>query len=209
LRAPGFTSPGSFRPQGFSPSRRLAPRHACPALFRAGALLEFHALQSFSLVRSRDTSRCPLPSCHSPPHQVDRLMHPQGLQALWRGRPNRRRLKRGFKALLPGASPLLRRQPLSRRRARCSPGLRSPSGLSVTTSRRCASTRLPPTSFRAAPEGASPAPRSLHKVETGRAGFGTVDPPGVSHLVVVLLDLGLALSWLMVSPRGPHRVAAA
>jgi len=58
--APGFASPGTFRPQGFAPSRRFAPRTACPALFRAGALLEFHALQSFSLVRSRGASRRPL-----------------------------------------------------------------------------------------------------------------------------------------------------
>jgi len=89
--APGLASPGSFRPQGFSPSRRLAPRLTCPALFRAGALLEFHALQSFSLVRSRDASRRPLPSCHPPPRRVDRLMHRGVCRPLRHGRPNRRR----------------------------------------------------------------------------------------------------------------------
>jgi hypothetical protein len=57
--APGFTSPGPFRPQGFAPSRRLSPRTACLALFHARALLEFLALQSFSLVRSRSASRRP------------------------------------------------------------------------------------------------------------------------------------------------------
>jgi len=79
--APGFASPGPFRPQGFSPSRRLAPRLTCPALFRAGALLEFHALQSFSLVRSRDASRRPsafLPSTTPPSRPTDA---PRGLQA--------------------------------------------------------------------------------------------------------------------------------
>jgi hypothetical protein len=65
---PGFASPGTFRPQGFSPSRRLSPRTVCPALFHAGALLEFLALQSFSLVRSRNASRRPpcLPACWLP-----------------------------------------------------------------------------------------------------------------------------------------------
>jgi hypothetical protein len=52
---------------GFRTLSTACSSTACPALFRAGALLEFHALQSFSLVRSRSASRRPLPSCHSPP----------------------------------------------------------------------------------------------------------------------------------------------
>jgi hypothetical protein len=57
---------------------------------------------------------------------------------------------------------------------------------------------------------ASPAPRSLHKVGTGRAQLSTTDPPGVSHLIdQPVRDSRAAPSWLMVSPRVPHGVAAA
>jgi hypothetical protein len=101
-RAPGFASPGSFRPQGFAPSRRVPPRQACPALFHAGALLEFLTLQSLFLVRSRCASRRSLPSCPSPGPCVRRTF------ALGSADPAgcRRRTAAacGFKALLPGAS---------------------------------------------------------------------------------------------------------
>jgi hypothetical protein len=36
---PRFASPGTFRPQGFSPSRRLSPRQDLPALFQTGNAL--------------------------------------------------------------------------------------------------------------------------------------------------------------------------
>jgi len=88
--APGFTSPGPFRPQGFAPSRRFPPRTACPALFRAGALLEFLPLQSFSLVRSRNASRrslC-LPAVGCDSQQPDEP--PSGLASpMWSGRRTR------------------------------------------------------------------------------------------------------------------------
>jgi len=36
---PRFASPGTFRPQGFSPSRRFTPRQDLPALFQTGNAL--------------------------------------------------------------------------------------------------------------------------------------------------------------------------
>jgi hypothetical protein len=53
---PRFASPGTFRPQGFSPSRRLTPRQNLRPFFRSVTSLGF-ALQGLSpVVRSLDSS---------------------------------------------------------------------------------------------------------------------------------------------------------
>jgi hypothetical protein len=44
---PRLASPGPFRPQGLSPSRRLAPRSDLPALFRAGNALGVSPFRGF------------------------------------------------------------------------------------------------------------------------------------------------------------------
>ena len=79
---------------------------ACPALFRAGALLEFHALQSFSLDRSRGTSRrpCCLPVIHHHRRVGRRLRRGTAVPVALS--PEQAGSECDFKALLPGASPL-------------------------------------------------------------------------------------------------------
>jgi hypothetical protein len=98
-----------------------SPAH--PALFRAGALMEFLALQSFLLARSRAASRRPLPSCHfAGPVTRSLASRRPAVRAV--RRPGAQGFCHGFKALLPGTSSLLYGRRLSRPRARCSPGLR-------------------------------------------------------------------------------------
>jgi len=62
---PGFTSPGTFRLQGFSPSWRLTPRQVTRPCFMPERSWS-SALQSFSLVRSHGASRRQMPSCRWP-----------------------------------------------------------------------------------------------------------------------------------------------
>jgi hypothetical protein len=67
---PRFASPGTFRPQGFAPSRRLTPRPNARPCFMPETPMGFFALQGFSLT-ARSTGSSPLdcPRDVSPPHQ--------------------------------------------------------------------------------------------------------------------------------------------
>jgi hypothetical protein len=106
--------------------------------------MEFHALQSFSLARSRDASRRPAALL---PCTASAVLGPATAGGpSTRGPAAARRARRlaktpcdpfaaplpalaarlGSRALLPEASPLRRRRRSGRRRARCSPGLRAP-----------------------------------------------------------------------------------
>jgi len=145
---------------------------------------------------------------------------PSNLQIL-RAAGGARPLSCGFKALLPGASSS--RHPLFVRSAERSmlswasgPFKAFPHRPCANVSPRGSSLEL---SFGASAASvdqsqpirsdASPAPRSLHKVGTGRVQLNTTGLPGVSHLIDNLRDSRAAPSWLMVSPRVPHDVAAA
>jgi hypothetical protein len=102
---PGLPRPVRSVPRVSTLSTACAS-HRLPAVFQAGALMEFLTLQSFLLVRSRDASRRPLPSCHSPP-AAESPGHCTG--APWNACGAALRtggVERGFKALLPGASAL-------------------------------------------------------------------------------------------------------
>jgi hypothetical protein len=60
---PRFASPGTFRPQGFSPSRRIPPRLNARPYFMPETPMGFSALQGFSLtVRSRRLVASGMPS---------------------------------------------------------------------------------------------------------------------------------------------------
>jgi hypothetical protein len=67
---PRLASPGTFRPQGFTPSRRLPPRLNARPCFMPETSMGFFALQGFSLT-ARSTGSSPLDCPHdvSPPHQ--------------------------------------------------------------------------------------------------------------------------------------------
>jgi hypothetical protein len=163
-----------------------------PALFHAGALLEFHTLQSLSLARSRDASRHPLPSCRQLHTRLaanrDRLA--RAAPDLHRGaversrRSERRpetisigalRARPDFRALLPGASPLHPRRWLDRRGARCSPGLWFLSrAFPLASLRRCLHHRLLPRARvprppgAETPEGRAPCSSECVRSEAGR-----------------------------------------
>jgi len=99
-----------------------------PTVFQAGALMEFHTLQSFSLVRSRYASRraralLPLAPTTRPWRSATAVPRqprsgPRGVPGISRrSRATRSRSQRSgrrvgldFRALLPGASPLSRRR---------------------------------------------------------------------------------------------------
>jgi len=105
MLAPGSYLPGTFRPQGFSPSRRLAPRQPARPCFvpeRSWSSTPFRAFPSTGAVAPLGAL---LPSCHPPPPPsrptfAPRDCSPVGTVARTGG------VECDFKALLPGASPL-------------------------------------------------------------------------------------------------------
>jgi hypothetical protein len=150
--------PGVYRPPyvpspGFLTLSTAYSSTVCPALFHARALMEFLTLQSFSLARSRGASRRLMPSCHSSRTPVVDQRDPQACRPV-EGLPIVvGPVGRGFKALLPGSSPLRHRPPLGGQRARCSPGFRAPSGLSLVDLAPQCFHAAPPASFRSASLG--------------------------------------------------------
>jgi hypothetical protein len=127
----GFASPATFRPQGFAPSRRFPPRSIYPALFHAGALMEFHTLQSFILVRSRNASR--RPHALMPFTSTTHDRHGDPLVA---AQPRKVAPAWGLVVWLQGLAPrnelvAIAVGFLGRLRARCSPGFPSPSGFAL------------------------------------------------------------------------------
>jgi hypothetical protein len=183
------------RPRG---SRAISPRlYRLPTVFQVGALMEFLTLQSFLLVRSRGASRRSLPSCHSPSEPSRAAVAPMLRGA--RGAAVRTGwMRRGFKALLPGARALPWHGASPPAPARCSPGFRAPSGYRPPRPRAVclhpASSRELSSDARAgsrlAPLHHARAPR-LPGVFT-RSGLatprGAADPPGVHHLIDTLHD---------------------
>jgi hypothetical protein len=127
-----------------------------------------------------------------------RPARPSGLQIPVREVGQRGAYRSGFKALLPGASSS--RHPPSLRSAERSM-LSWVSGPFRVVPRRPRAGMLPPGSSRELSSGvsrdattevaglrhATPAPRSVHKVGSGRAQLRTADPRGVSHLFDLLL----------------------
>jgi hypothetical protein len=119
------------------------------------------------------------------------------------------RTRPDFRALLPGASPLPLHRGLDRRRARCSPGfLASSPGFSPTLRPAVYPPPDPPPSFwsRSQTPERPRADTRLPGVERNVAGRA---PAGVrqtrmrfAYLVDVLPSVGMALPWLMDSPRG-------
>lgn len=109
-RAPYVPSPG------FHTLSTAFSSTAYPALFHARALMEFLTLQSFSLARSRGASRRFVPSCHSSRTPVVDQRDPQVCRPVEGLLVVVGPVGRGFKALLPGSSPL-RHHPSVRRTA--------------------------------------------------------------------------------------------
>jgi hypothetical protein len=206
-------------------------------MFQAAALMEFPALQSFSLARSRPASRRGL--C---PRAVRRRRRLVGgprtsLEGLIAAAPPRR--TRGFRdptraaAGLPVAScdAGAASGPCSPGRVRCATaggeachrpdallGFESPPGFSPSPPRPV----LPPAILPRASGGASPnapararslphrpAPRSLHGDEAGRAASARRTLLGFLHLVSCLVGSGAAPPWLWVHLGSARRVAAA
>lgn len=198
---------------------------ACPALFHAGALMEFHFPSELSILdRSSDrlsTIRCP-PAVHAseslPPPTGWRRPPRRGVQAApecSRSSSDRSWVRRGVgrslgsRALLPGTSP----EPCKGgcypdHALRCSPGLRSLSRVfpshRVSVSARRPSCLLPRASLRARRQAAA---RLACSSKSVRGGHGRA-PEGArrtllrfSYLVDVLSSVEAVLRWLMVSPR--------
>jgi hypothetical protein len=90
--------------------------------------LEFHALQSFSLDRSRAASRRPLAFLPFTTTAESTGACAGGLQSSRHGRPNRRGQSVASRRCSPVRVRCDDRRPFGRRFARCSPGLRASSG---------------------------------------------------------------------------------
>lgn len=119
-------------------------------MFHARALLEFQALQSIFLDRSRDASRRPLPSCPSPdpcgpPDDCPRTCRSYGLPAA------HGRCRVASRLCSPVRVRRDIRPSLESRSARGSPGLRAPSRHSLTDPAPTCLHAAPPSSFRSAP----------------------------------------------------------
>jgi hypothetical protein len=171
----------------------------CPAVFQTGSAHGVPALQSFSLARSRPTSRWAMPSCRwrRPVARGDRSARLQGVAP----------------RVESVASPLIRRSTARSMLSWASDPLQG----SLTRAAPDASIELLPRAssirVRRRPEGrhrpGRPAPRSICELGSGRGPGASAALMGFSHLVDVLSDLRSALPWLMGSPRGRHHVTVA